>query len=195
MISNVCVYSSCKSLKCELPLYEHFCSWFGFIAFAGGKKHFVWVAHSHSHKFLHYDMVNQGLWRLLLLKFFYRSVEPWSVCLFYHTSLWSALDASCSLIREHVKSINRDTKKEVTCCIRISVFSLAPLWITQRPSVFLTVFCTWGACLKRGQPTFVFLTQQWLSSAHVFQSCLCTPFSLSHTHTLRHIHTLFYTLW
>lgn len=66
-------------------------------------------------------------------------------------------------------------KKEVTCRSGLFVSLLAPLWITQRPSVFLAVFGTWGACWKPGQPTFACLTLQHVSSALVFQSCLCNP--------------------
>lgn len=74
-------------------------------------------------------------------------------------------------------------KKEVTCS-RLFVSPHAPLWITQRPSVFLAVFGTWGACWKPGQPTLMRLTQ---TLSLVFQSCL--PTSLSLSLALKHKHT------
>lgn len=62
----------------------------------------------------------------------------------------------------------------------------APLWITQRPSVFLAVFGTSEVCQKPGQLTVMCLTLQQLCSALVALSLFfffSLPFSNTHTHT------------
>lgn len=67
-----------------------------------------------------------------------------------------------STINAHSKSMGN---KGATSRSRLFVSLLAPPWISQRPSVFLTVFGTLGPCWKPGQPTLMRLILHRLCSA------------------------------
>lgn len=69
--------------------------------------------------------------------------------------------------------------KGTTSCSSLFVSLLAPPWITQKPSVFLAVFCTSGAARKKpGQPTLTRLVlQRVASAAGISKPSLCHPTS------------------